>query len=91
MCEEFHAEFKKLSKLFNEDDKKYFEEAQLYPIPYPYPGRGYYMWKKTDNATFYRRYENDYMRGSFRVYNRKIIAIYGLDKLYDRCRREKIE
>lgn len=101
MCEEFYGEFRKLYKQLTEDDKKYFKEADLYFIPYSLPGRGYYRWKKTEKATFYRKYEHTYVATRWGLFgivtemqrktNKKAVTIYGLDKLFDKCRDEKIE
>lgn len=99
MCEEFYDEFRKLSKVLDEDDKKYFKEADIYFLSSSLPGRGYYRWKKTEKATFYRKYEHSLVATRWGLFgivnemqwkeNKKSIAISGLNGLYDKCQLEK--
>ena len=56
-CDELIEDFARLS--LREDEKKLVKNATIYQIYYPYPGRGFKRWKKTNEATFYKNENND--------------------------------
>lgn len=102
MCEELKQEYNKFFALLtNEDDKKYAGNASVKYLKYKIPGRNFYEWKKTDNATIYRRYDDIYVVTDRTVWGHpysvaklpveKEIQIHGLYDLNERCNKEKNE
>jgi hypothetical protein len=52
MCDELIESFEKLS--LDKEDVSFINNAEIYQIKHPRPGRGFRLWKKTGDATFYK-------------------------------------
>ena len=94
MCDELRKEYEKFASLLTDKDLDYYNDAQIYHIKKPVPGYNFYKWKQTDNAIFYKKHNNinvitnmDYTFKTIPDY--KVLKIYGLYELNERCRQEK--
>ena len=101
MCEELANEYRKLSLLLDNEGRKYVKDAEIFNIQYNHPGPDFFKWKKTDNATYYRKYDDIYVAThvSFSGHPHRFaklpvereIKVYGLYELSEKCNNEKLK
>jgi hypothetical protein len=101
MCEELANEYRKLRLLLDDEGHKYVKDSEIFNIRYNQPGPDFYKWKQTDNATYYRKYDDIYVathvtsRGHPHRFAKlpveKEIKVYGLYELFEKCNNKTMK